>query len=141
MPPQARPTLQAVSSVTPKRSRSGRPVERQRNPLSTTAASTQPPLTEPAIFPPAVSAIADPAGRGAEPHVWMTVAIATRSPDSRQRSTSSRMSLIGLGSLYLSPMIAGLAPGLAPDLQSVMGPETDLTSTLPARMALDRIHS
>src|SRR5262249_45641439 len=71
------------------------PDEGRRTPLSATAPSTQPPLTEPAILPPAVSAIADPAGRGAEPHVWITVATATRSPASRQRSTWSRMSLIG----------------------------------------------
>src|SRR5262249_59688258 len=95
VPPQARPTLQAVSSDTPKRSRSGRPVERERRPLSTTAASTQPPLTEPATLPVVVIAIDDPAWRGAEPHVWITVAIAMRSPDSRQLSTCSRMSLIG----------------------------------------------
>jgi hypothetical protein len=52
--------------------------------FSTTALSTQPPLTDPAILPLEEMAITDPIGRGEEPQVLTTVANATRSPPSNQ---------------------------------------------------------
>ena len=62
VPPQARPTAQALSSATPKLSRRGFPVFATSCAASITAASTQPPLTEPAIRPSALTAILAPDG-------------------------------------------------------------------------------
>src|SRR6266540_4003889 len=76
LPPQARPTSQAVSSAMPKCSSLGRFDFNTSTPSSNTAPSTQPPLTEPVIFPSGVIAILAPARRGDEPHVWITVASA-----------------------------------------------------------------
>ena len=53
---------------------------------STTAPSTQPPETEPAISPREPTANLAPSGRGAERRVRTTVASATSSPRVRQRS-------------------------------------------------------
>ena len=64
-----------------------------RRPASTTAFSTQPPLTEPAMR--AVRGHAPSCRRrvrGAEPQVSTTVASATGAPSARQRSMSARMS-------------------------------------------------
>src|SRR5439155_24887425 len=55
---------------------------------SKTSPSRHPPLTEPAIFPDWLIAIREPAGRGALPHVLITVATATGSPASSHALTS-----------------------------------------------------
>src|SRR5437588_10189379 len=60
----------------------------------TTAGSTQPPLTEPDNSPLSLTASFAPGLRGAEPYIVTTVATATRSPRSRHRSTSGKMSRI-----------------------------------------------
>ena len=58
----------------------------------TTAPSTQPPETEPAISPREPTANLEPSGRGAERRVRTTVASATSSPRVRQRSAVRRVS-------------------------------------------------
>src|SRR5260370_10616554 len=60
----------------------------------TTAGSTHPPLTEPDSSPRSLTASFAPGLRGAEPYIVTTVATATRSPRSRQRSTSGNTSRI-----------------------------------------------
>src|SRR5215212_3966272 len=74
---------------------------------SITAFSTQPPLTEPENCPSEVTTIFDPTRRGAEPHVWTTVASANCFPSARQRSISGRISrilpLVCLACFYSSP--------------------------------------
>src|SRR5215218_7392797 len=76
----------------PNRSSFGSPLLRTSCASSKTAPSTQPPLTEPASSPPLETAIVAPIGRGAEPSTLTTVAIATRSPASRQVSISGSKS-------------------------------------------------
>ena len=64
VPPQARPTAHAVSSATPKwSSRGGAPCSTSRA-ACTTAASTQPPLTEPARPPSSLDRHPRPRGAG-----------------------------------------------------------------------------
>src|SRR5215510_8774927 len=60
--------------------------------LSNTSLSTQPPDTEPHIFPDSETARLVPTGRGADRRVATTVATTTFSPASRQASTSGRIS-------------------------------------------------
>src|SRR5579872_185471 len=68
---------------------------------SATAASTQPPLTEPAILPLLVTAILAPSGRGAEPCTAMTVASATCSPAAfHSCSLSMRSFILLLGGVF-----------------------------------------
>ena len=62
---------------------------------STTAPSTQPPDTEPAIAPISLTAIFVPGGRGADLRVLITVATATRSPSRTQLSASSNAEFTG----------------------------------------------
>src|SRR5439155_9840336 len=87
-PPQGRPTPIASSSEIPYVSSFGSPVFRTSCACSKTSPSTQPPDTEPQIWPLSETANFEPTGRGAESRVATTVATATRSPCSRQRSTS-----------------------------------------------------
>src|SRR6476660_2993999 len=60
--------------------------------FSYTSVSTQPPETEPHIFPDSDTARLVPTGRGADLRVATTVATTTFSPATRQDSTSGRIS-------------------------------------------------
>src|SRR6516165_464914 len=92
VPPQDRPTFQAVSSATPNSSILGLPVSITSSASVTTAPSTQPPDTEPKNVPSSLMTRLDPAGRGAEPQVSTTVASATPWPAFCQSSAAFRMS-------------------------------------------------
>src|ERR1700719_3892086 len=104
LPPQARPTSQAWSLVTPKSSSRGLPSRIASSAPSTTAPSTQPPETDPTMAPVSLTASLAPTGRGEEPHVVTTVAKATPDPASRQRAACARISAVSLmlPSPYLS---------------------------------------
>src|SRR5262249_49323678 len=105
LPPQARPTSQACSSVTPKSRSRGLPSAIEASASVTTAPSMQPPDTEPTIAPLSSTASWLPTGRGEEPQVVMTVAIATPLPEAFHLSTWSRMSSASLMvSLLLVPL-------------------------------------
>src|SRR6185312_5715743 len=92
VPPQDRPTFQAVSSATPNSSIFGLPLSITSSASVTTAPSTQPPETEPRKFPSLSMTRLEPIGRGAEPQVSTTVASATSRPFLRQSSAALRMS-------------------------------------------------
>src|SRR5581483_2095287 len=85
-PPQERPTRQAVSSATPNSSIFGVPAPITSRASSTTAPSTQPPETDPSKLPSPSTTRWLPTGRGAEPQVSTTVAMATPRPAFRQAS-------------------------------------------------------
>src|SRR5215475_1597216 len=91
VPPQDRPTFQAVSSATPNSSIFGWPEAITSSASVTTAPSTQPPETEPRKVPSSLMTRLEPAGRGAEPQVSTTVASAT--PSAALRMSSSRLSM------------------------------------------------
>src|SRR5580693_2430589 len=93
VPPQDRPTFQAVSSATPNSSIFGLPLSITSSASVTTAPSTQPPDTEPRKLPSSSITRFEPTGRGAEPQVSTTVASATERPFLRQSSAALRMSL------------------------------------------------
>src|ERR1700677_4770909 len=121
-PPQESPTRHAVSSATPNSSVLGAPEAITSSASSTTAPSTQPPETEPRKCPSSSIAKCEPTGRGAEPQVSTTVAIATRRPASRHCSAAVRMSssiasmLHLLRRLFPSPLLrGGVRGGAAPD--------------------------
>src|SRR6185503_20286262 len=82
-PPQASPTFQAVSSVTPNSSERGLRSAMTASPASTTAPSTHPADTEPTKALCSFTASRLPTGRGDEPQVSTTVASATPIPPSR----------------------------------------------------------
>src|SRR5947208_16190399 len=109
LPPQARPTSQACSLVTPKSRRRGLPSRIVSKASVTTVPSTQPPDTEPTKAPSLSTASLEPRGRGEEPQVSPTVANATPRPASRQRAACSRISAVSLILLPLS-----LLPSLLP---------------------------
>src|SRR5688500_4912877 len=92
VPPQDRPTFQAVSSATPNSSTRGLPLPITSIASVTTAPSTQPPETEPRKLPSSSSTRLEPTGGGAEPQVSTTVARATPRPALRQSSAAFRMS-------------------------------------------------
>src|SRR5436190_2820747 len=92
VPPQDRPTFQAVSSATPNSSILGLPLEITSSASVTTAPSTQPPDTDPRNVPSSLMTRLEPAGRGAEPQVSTTVASATPWPAFCQSSAAFRMS-------------------------------------------------
>src|SRR6202034_3785434 len=92
VPPQERPTFQAVSSATPNSSILGLPLSMTSSASVTTAPSTQPPETEPRKLPCSSITRLAPTGRGAEPQVSTTVAKATARPSLRQSSAALRMS-------------------------------------------------
>src|SRR5579864_8634910 len=92
LPPQARPTSQACSSLTPKSRRRGLPSWIAAWASSITAPSTQPPETDPTKAPSSATASLAPAGRGDEPQVLTTVASATPLPAWRQLAACSRIS-------------------------------------------------
>src|SRR5262249_24898495 len=93
LPPQARPTSQACSSLTPKSSNRGLPSWIAACASSITAPSTQPPDTEPTKAPSSATASLAPAGRGEEPQVLTTVASATPLPAWRQSAACCSMSV------------------------------------------------
>src|SRR6478736_3110145 len=92
VPPQDRPTFQAVSSATPNSSVLGLPDSITSIASATTAPSTQPPETEPRKLPWSSITRFEPTGRGAEPQVSTTVASATLRPSRRQSSAALRIS-------------------------------------------------
>src|SRR3954462_7765225 len=102
VPPQDRPTFQAVSSATPNSSIFGSPLAITSNASVTTAPSTQPPDTEPRKVPSSLMTRLEPAGRGAEPQVSTTVASATPWPALCQSSAAFKMSSSRLSMGYLS---------------------------------------
>src|SRR5580693_6026429 len=106
VPPQDRPTFQAVSSATPNSSIFGLPLSITSSASVTTAPSTQPPDTEPRKLPSSSMTRLEPTGRGAEPQVSTTVASATALPFLRQSSAALRMSL-SVESMRTSPLFKG----------------------------------
>src|SRR3954471_9008867 len=96
LPPQARPTSQACSLLTPKSRRRGLPSRIDASASSTTAPSTQPPDTEPPNPPPPFTRSFEPIGRGDEPQALTTVANATPCPLSRHCAACSRISAVSL---------------------------------------------
>src|SRR5439155_20931870 len=92
VPPQDRPTFQAVSSATPNSSIFGLPLAITSSASVTTAPSTQPPETEPKNVPSSLMTRLEPGGRGAEPQVSTTVASATPWPAFCQSSAALRIS-------------------------------------------------
>src|ERR1700722_3599478 len=106
-PPQDNPTRQAVSSATPNSSIRGAPLAITSAASSTTATSTHPPEPEPKKLPSASVTRCEPIGRGAEPHVSTTVAIATSRPASRHDSAAARTSS-SLVSIQTSPFVPDL---------------------------------
>src|SRR5262249_4083960 len=96
LPPQASPTSQACSFVTPKSRRRGLPSRIVSSASVTTAPSTQPPDTDPTNAPSCSTASCEPSGRGEEPQVLTTVASATPLPASRQLAACSRISAVSL---------------------------------------------
>src|SRR5690349_11999332 len=92
LPPQARPTSQACSSVTPKSSSRALAPAITSCASRTTAPSMQPPETEPFMWPLSSTTSWLPTGRGEEPHVATTVATATPRPAFRHAAACSRMS-------------------------------------------------
>src|SRR5262245_41460751 len=127
VPPQDRPTFQAVSSATPNSSVLGLPLSITSSASVTTAPSTQPPDTEPRKLPWSSITRFEPTGRGAEPQVSTTVASATPRPAWRHCSaafstSSSRASESIAVSIFIAnrrsrvvPIrwIAGSAPAMA----------------------------
>src|SRR5262249_27291973 len=107
VPPQERPTFQAVSSATPNSRVFGLPLSITSIASVTTAPSTQPPETEPRKLPWSSITRLEPTGRGAEPQVSTTVARATPRPALFQSSAALRMSS-SLASIGAS--IASLCP-------------------------------
>src|ERR1700704_280163 len=77
VPPQASPTAQASSLLTPNFKLRDLPSPSAASASAITEPSTQPPDTDPAKAPSSRTAIWLPAGRGAEPQVRVTVASAT----------------------------------------------------------------
>src|SRR5579863_3735349 len=108
LPPQARPTSQARSLVTPKLKRRGWPSLIALMPSSMTAPSTQPPETEPMKPPPCSSASLAPTGRGEDPQVVTTVASATPLPAARQSAACWRIS--SLSPITFTPLRAKRRP-------------------------------
>ena len=86
VPPQASPTSQARSWLTPKVTSFGTPRSIAPAISVAVAPSTQPPETEPAITPSAVASMEEPSGRGAEPHTLVTTARPTGLPPEARRS-------------------------------------------------------
>src|SRR5262249_7815123 len=77
--------------------RTGRPSPSTSSARATMSASTQPPLTEPAISPRAVISIRAPGSRGAEPCTCTSVASAIDSPSRSQQSSLSKSSRMPSG--------------------------------------------
>src|SRR5258707_6140874 len=104
LPPQANPTSQACSLLTPKSRRRGLPSRIVSSASVTTAPSTQPPDTEPTKAPSLSTASLEPSRRREERQVLTTVARATPRPASRQRAACSRISAVSLMLLPFSPL-------------------------------------
>src|ERR1700694_4164382 len=97
VPPQDKPTFQAVSSATPNSSIFGLPLAITSSASVTTAPSTQPPDTEARNVPSSLITRLEPAGRGAEPQVSTTVASATPWAALCQSSAALRTCLSRVG--------------------------------------------
>ncbi len=82
----------ASFSLYPKSSMLLVPLAMQSNAAATTAASTQPPDTEPMVSASSRTAIEVPAGRGTEPDTSATVATAHRWGSARQAAYSRILS-------------------------------------------------
>ncbi len=111
-PPQERPTRQAVSSATPNSSMRGAPSPMTSSASVTTAPSTQPPETEPWKLPSASITRWLPIGRGADPQVSTTVAMATscRRPAIPRRWRADRAPHPGALPLTSSPPCPSSTP-------------------------------
>src|SRR5262245_49610018 len=121
VPPQERPTFQAVSSATPNSSTLGLPFSITSMASVTTAPSTQPPETEPRKLPSWSITRLEPTGRGAEPQVSTTVANATPLPSRRQSSAALRISS-SRASIFASPVLNfALPPSPSPSPRSSRG--------------------
>src|SRR5699024_9130739 len=94
LPPQASPTSHAARSEMPYLNSFGVPDLSTCCASRTTALSTHPPLTDPAISPSAVTARREPTGRGAVVPTFTTVAIATFRPSVTHSSISGNQSLM-----------------------------------------------
>src|SRR5438477_4722110 len=132
VPPQERPTSQAVSSATPNSSVFGLPLSITSSASVTTAPSTQPPDTEPRKLPSPSITRFDPTPRGAEPQVSTTVASATPRPSFRQssaalRMSSSRASIGASMTETLRPVIPGPSAAREPGIHN-----HDLGAWIPA---------
>jgi hypothetical protein len=86
VPPQASPTSQARSWLTPKVTSLGALASMACAISSAVAVSTQPPDTDPAIFPSAVASKQAPSDRGAEPQTLVTTARPNGVPVAANRS-------------------------------------------------------
>src|SRR5262252_7295706 len=109
IPPQVRPTLKAVSSLTPYRWSTGWPLAITSPVSSYTAPSTHPPDTLPTTSPLVETASAAPGSLGALLNVLTTVAKPNSSPASHHLTIWSRMSrtaghpLSARNSAYVGP--------------------------------------
>src|SRR6266851_1238454 len=110
LPPQARPTSQACSLLTPKSSRRGLPSLIASSASWTTAPSMQPPETEPTKLPASSTASLEPTGRGEEPQVVTTVASATPLPAPRQSMACFRISSRSPKVFMASPLRSARLP-------------------------------
>src|SRR6187399_256238 len=119
VPPQDKPTFQAVSSATPNSSIFGLPLPITSIASPTTAPSTQPPDTDPSKLPSPSTTRWLPTGRGAEPQVSTTVASATSRPALRHASavaSTSSSVLMGCSCRYVGVNITcdGTNPNARP---------------------------
>ena len=94
LPPHDRPTSWARRVEAWNFSREERCPSRQSSATWAMAPSMQPPDTDPAMRPSAVTAMQAPGTRGDEPQVLVTWAKATPSLAASQRRTSSRISRV-----------------------------------------------
>src|SRR4051812_2364459 len=131
LPPQERPTFQAVSSATPNSRVRGLPLSITSIASVTTAPSTQPPETEPRKLPWSSITRLEPTGRGAEPQVSTTVASATPRPALRQSSAALRMSS-SLASMNASVM------GCVPTYLFTRPCPTKPLDRLPSRLSVTK---
>src|SRR5262249_48594960 len=131
LPPQERPTFQAVSSATPNSSVFGLPLSITSIASVTTAPSTQPPDTEPRKLPSSSITRFEPTGRGAEPQASTTVPRATPRPAFRQSSAALRMSS------SLASMLSLLQRALCPKFRARRYIYLYITLSWPA-MSWDR---
>src|SRR5262252_353770 len=114
LPPQARPTSQACSSVTPKSSSRGLPSLIASSASFTTAPSMHPPDTEPTMAPVSSTPSWLPTGRGEDPQVVITVAMATPLPEDFHLLTCSRTSSASLMVYSLRSSVCQPANRLSP---------------------------
>src|SRR5690606_26275838 len=122
LPPQARPTPQACSSVTPKSSSRGFPSLITSRASRTTAPSMQPPETEPRKAPVSSTTSWLPVARGEEPQVLTTVARATPLPAARHSAACRRISSASSKPATAFSAIRSLLPAAARGVGSARTP-------------------